>query len=204
MEKEVSKLFNLALILIAIAVVIGMGFTIFGSGKAVANTGTNNVVSSIQTINDGMYDEYDNTTISGLMVKSGINKLITEDKAVLLHTNSMDVDGKFKEVPAEVYGVQLDDTEYINIGKLLGESEQLEVKDNKLEKDHTFKNKLSTDDRFVYAYMDAKDQSVTSIKQINEDKGLMVVQDTDQYECSIIKNAIGDICGVMFTQLVVK
>lgn len=204
MEKEVSKLFNLALILIAIAVVIGMGFTIFGYGKAVANTGTNNVVSSIQTVNDGMYDEYDNTTISGLMVKSGINKLISEDKAVLLHTNSMDVDGKFKEVPAEVYGVQLDDTEYINIGKLLGESEQLEVKDNQLEKDHTFKSKLDTDGRFIYTYMDTKDQSITSIKQINEDKGLMVVQDTDKYECSIIKNAIGYICGVSFKQIVVK
>lgn len=204
MEREVSKLFNLALALIAIAAFIGIGFTIFWSGKAVANTGTNNVVSSVQTVNDSMYDEYDNTTISGLMVKSGINKLIAEDKAVLLHTNSMDVDGKFKEVPAEVYGAQLDDTEYINIGKLLGESEQLEVKDNQLEKDHTFKNKLSTDDRFVYAYMDAKDQSVTSIKQINEDKGLMVVQDTDKYECKIIKNAVGDICGIMFTQLVVK
>lgn len=204
MEREVSKLFSMALILIAIAVFIGMGFTIFGSGKAIANTGTNNVVSSVQTVNDSMYDEYDNTTISGLMVKSGINKLIAEDKAVLLHTNSMDVDGKFKEVPAEVYGAQLDDTEYINIGKLLGESEQLEVKDNKLEKDHTFKNKLSTDDRFVYAYLDAKDQSITSIKQINEDKGLMVVQDTDKYECKIIKNAVGDICGVVFKQLVVK
>lgn len=204
MEKETSNLVSLTIVLIAIAVFIGMGFTIFGSGKAVANTGTNNVVSSIQTANDSIYDEYDNTTISGLMVKSGINKLISEDKTVLLHTNSMDVDGKFKEVPAEVYGVQLDDTEYINIGKLLGESEQLEVKDNKLEKDHTFKNTLSTDDRFIYAYMDAKDQSVTSIKQINEDKGLMVVQDTDKYECNIIKNAIGDICGVVFTQLVVK
>ena len=194
----------MALILIAIAVFIGMGFTIFGSGKAIANTGTNNVVSSVQTVNDSMYDEYDNTTISGLMVKSGINKLMAEDKAVLLHTNSMDVGGKFKEVPAEIYGVQLDDTEYINIGKLLGESEQLEVKDNKLEKNHTFKNKLSPDDRFVYAYMDAKDQSVTSIKQINEDKGLMVVQDTDKYECKIIKNAVGDIYGVVFKQLVVK
>lgn len=204
MEKETSNLVSLTIVLIAIAAFIGMGFTIFGSGKAVANTGTNNVVSSIQTANDSIYDEYDNTTISGLMVKSGINKLISEDKTVLLHTNSMDVDGKFKEVPAEVYGVQLDDTEYINIGKLLGESEQLEVKDNKLEKDHTFKNTLSTDDRFIYAYMDAKDQSVTSIKQINEDKGLMVVQDTDKYECNIIKNAIGDICGVVFTQLVVK
>lgn len=204
MEKEVSKLFSIALILIAIAVFIGMGFTIFGSGKAIANTGTNNVVRSVQTVNDSMYDEYDNTTISGLMVKNGINKLIAEDKAVLLHTNSMDVDGKFKEGPAEVYGVQLDATEYINIGKLLGESEQLEVKDNQLEKDHTFKNKLNTDDRFVYAYMDAKDHIVTSIKQINEDKGLMVVQDTDKYECKIIKNAVGDICGIMFTQLVVK
>ena len=204
MEKEVSKLFSMALILIAIAVFIGMGFTIFGSGKAIANTGTNNVVSSVQTVNDSMYDEYDNTTISGLMVKNGINKLTAEDKAVLLHTNSMDVGGKFKEIPAEVYGAQLDATEYINIGKLLGESEQLEVKDNQLEKDHTFKNKLSTDDRFVYAYMDAKDQSVTSIKQINEDKGLMVVQDTDKYECKIIKNAVGDICGVVFKQLVVK
>ena len=194
----------MALILIAIAVFIGMGFTIFGSGKAIANTGTNNVVSSVQTVNDSMYDEYDNTTISGLIVKNGINKLTAEDKAVLLHTNSMDVGGKFKEIPAEVYGAQLDATEYINIGKLLGESEQLEVKDNQLEKDHTFKNKLSTDDRFVYAYMDAKDQSVTSIKQINEDKGLMVVQDTDKYECKIIKNAVGDICGVVFKQLVVK
>ena len=52
--------------------------------------------------------------------------------------------------------------------------------------------------------MDAKDQSVTSIKQINEDKGLMVVQDTDKYECKIIKNAVGDIYGVVFKQLVVK
>lgn len=204
MEKETSNLVSLTIILIAIAAFIGMGFTIFGSGKAVANTGTNNVVSTVQTVNDSMYDEYDNTTISGLQVKNEINKLIAEDKTVLLHTNSMDVDGKFKEVPTEVYGVQLDDTEYINIGKLLGESEQLEVKDNQLEKDHTFENKLSTDDRFVYAYMDVKDQSITSIKQINEDKGLMVVQDTDKYECKIIKNAIGDICGVVFTQIVVK
>lgn len=204
MEKETSNLVSLTIVLIAIAAFIGMGFTIFGSGKAVANTGTNNVVSTVQTVNDSMYDEYDNTTVSGLQVKNEINKLISEDKTVLLHTNSMDVDGKFKEVPAEVYGVQLDDTEYINIGKILGESEQLEVKDNQLEKDHTFENKLSTDDRFVYAYMDVKDQSITSIKQINEDKGLMVVQDTDKYECKIIKNAIGDICGVVFTQLVVK
>lgn len=204
MENETSNLFSITIVLIAIAAFIGMGFSIFRSGKAVANTGTTNVVSSIQDVNDSIYDEFDNTTISGLQVKNGINRLISEDKTVLLHTNSMDVDGKFKEVPAEVYGVQLDDTEYINIGKLLGESEQLEVKDNQLEKDHTFKDKLSTDDRFIYAYMDAKDQSITSIKQINEDKGLMVVQDADKYECNIIKNAVGDIRGVVFKQLVVK
>lgn len=205
MSEEIHKLTSLGIIMCLLAVVISIALTVFSSGKGLTNTGSANTVDAIQSAQDSKYDIYDGTTITGLQVKSGINNMLAEDKVVLLHTYSMETNGMLKEVPDKIYGVQLNDLTYINIGKILGDSEQLEFKDNKLDKDFTFKkSELKEDGRFVYTNTDLTSESMTQIKQLNEEKGLMAVPDAAKFKSVLIKDALGNICGVAFTQEIKK
>ena len=86
MEQETSKLVSLGIVLIAIAVVITLGFGIFAVGKRLANQGQNDLVAQVDQINQSTFTDLDQQVITGTRLKGVINQLSTSNYAVLLNT----------------------------------------------------------------------------------------------------------------------
>lgn len=86
MEKETSSLVSLGIVLIAIAVVITLGFGIFAVGKRLANNGQNDVVSQVDQINSSTFTDLDQQVITGTRLKGVISQLSTGNYAVLINT----------------------------------------------------------------------------------------------------------------------
>jgi hypothetical protein len=88
MENEVSGIAKLGIVLIALAVLIALGFGIFQISKGTANTGVNNVQSELDGVSSSSYTTYDQTVITGTMVKSAIDDFEGEQVAVLVSTTA--------------------------------------------------------------------------------------------------------------------
>lgn len=86
MEKETSSLVSLGIVLIAIAVVITLGFGIFAVGKRLANNGQNDLVAQVDQINQSTFTDLDQQIITGTRLKGVINQLSSGNYAVLLNT----------------------------------------------------------------------------------------------------------------------
>lgn len=89
MEKETSSLVSLGIVLIAIAVVITLGFGIFAVGKRLANSGQNDLVSQVDQISQSTFTDLDQQVITGTRLKGVINQLSSGNYAVLLNTLAM-------------------------------------------------------------------------------------------------------------------
>lgn len=88
MEGEVSGIAKLGIVLIALAVLIGLGFGIFQISKGTANTGVNNVQSELDSVSQSQFTTYDQTTITGTMARSAITDFEGENTAVLIATQA--------------------------------------------------------------------------------------------------------------------
>lgn len=88
MEGEVSGIAKLGIVLIALAVLIGLGFGIFQISKGTANTGVNDVQKELDGVSTSQYTTYDQTTITGTMVRSAVQDFEGEQVAVLIATQA--------------------------------------------------------------------------------------------------------------------
>lgn len=88
MEGEVSGIAKLGIVLIALAVLIGLGFGIFQISKGTANTGVNNVQKELDGVSTSQFTSYDQTTITGQMVRSAVSDFEGEQTAVLISTQA--------------------------------------------------------------------------------------------------------------------
>jgi len=86
MEQETSSLVSLGIVLIAIAVVITLGFGIFAVGKRLANQGQNDLVAQVDQINQSTFTDLDQQVITGTRLKGIISQLSTSNYAVLINT----------------------------------------------------------------------------------------------------------------------
>jgi hypothetical protein len=88
MENEVSSISKLGIVLIALAVLIGLAFGIFQISKGTANTGVNNVQEQLDSVSASTYTTYDQTTITGTMVRSAISDFEGKNTAILVATQA--------------------------------------------------------------------------------------------------------------------
>lgn len=88
MENEVSGIAKLGIVLIALAILIGLGFGIFQISKSVANDGVGDVQSELDTVSASAFSTYDQKTITGTMVTSAVSDFEGESTAVLLSTTA--------------------------------------------------------------------------------------------------------------------
>lgn len=143
MEKETSSLVSLGIVLIAIAVVITLGFGIFAVGKRLANSGQNDLVAQVDQISTSTFTDLDQQVITGTRLKSTINQLSSGNYAVLLATtaflNSREGENTFSgglatedagtyysvwtDYPSKTAkGTDVPNTTFVNYGAILGES----------------------------------------------------------------------------------
>ena len=88
MEGEVSGIAKLGIVLIALAVLIGLGFGIFQISKGTANTGVNDVQKELDGVSTSQFTTYDQTTITGQMVRSAVQDFEGEQIAVAIATQA--------------------------------------------------------------------------------------------------------------------
>lgn len=144
MEKETSSLVSLGIVLIAIAVVITLGFGIFAVGKRLANSGQNDLVSQVDQISQSTFTDLDQQIITGTRLKGVINQLSSGNYAVLLNTlalrncylDSAKVNGDLESSPtsytqaivntnypsASSKGTEAGNTYFVNYSALLGDA----------------------------------------------------------------------------------
>lgn len=84
MENEVSGIAKLGIVLIALAVLIGLGFGIFQISKSVANDGVADVQEELDSVSTSAFTTYDQTTITGTMASSAISDFEGDSVAVLI------------------------------------------------------------------------------------------------------------------------
>ena len=145
MEKETSSLVSLGIVLIAIAVVITLGFGIFAVGKRLANSGQNDLVSQVDQISQSTFTDLDQQVITGTRLKGVINQLSSGNYAVLLNTlalrncylDSAKVNGDLESSPtsytnaivntnypsASSKGTAAKNTFFVNYNALLGDAD---------------------------------------------------------------------------------
>lgn len=88
MENEVSGIAKLGIVLIALAVLIGLGFGIFQISKSTANSGVNDVQAELDGVATSVFTTYDQQTITGTMVGSALSDFEGENTAVLIATQA--------------------------------------------------------------------------------------------------------------------
>lgn len=88
MENEVSGIAKLGIVLIALAVLIGLGFGIFQISKGTANSGVNDVQKELDNVSKSTYSSYDQTIITGTSLKSAMSSFSGSPVAILISTQS--------------------------------------------------------------------------------------------------------------------
>ena len=198
MEKETSSLVSLGIVLIAIAVVITLGFAIFAVGKRLANSGQNDLVSQVDQISQSTFTDLDQQVITGTRLKGVINQLSSGNYAVLLNTlalrncylDSAKVNGDLQSSPdsykkaivntnypsTSSKGTAAKNTFFVNYNALLGDADPTYNKLTYGVKDGKIKNTADTDLKGVPTTAD--DIALNSTKHLIMKDGVF----TTQYE----------------------
>ena len=88
MENEVSGIAKLGIVLIALAVLIGLGFGIFQISKSTANSGITDVQAELDNVSTSEFNTYDQASITGTMLNSAMSAFEGENVAVLVATQA--------------------------------------------------------------------------------------------------------------------
>lgn len=84
MEHEVADVVKLGVVLIALATLINIGFGIFQISKGTAQTGVNNMQEELENIQNAKYSTYDQTEITGQMLRAVFDQFKGEEIAILI------------------------------------------------------------------------------------------------------------------------
>lgn len=223
MEKEISSGTMLGIVLIALAAVIGLGFGIFSIAKGVANQGTVDVQTNLESVQASAYNDYDDKLVTGLMVKSAIQTFGGKSTAILVHTTAMEKGVKtyvgHNNIFARVIGTASDAKVYINYCTILqakGEEDgyytrsggtKITVNDCPTLKSAEGRNAaeiyegvLNVEAPFV---LDANGKVVqdNNVGGLNRTGNSEYINDNGKFQANLIKDASGAIVGVIFTQM---
>lgn len=72
--------------LIMFVAIIGLALVAFLVGKALVNTGVDNLEGASRNINDSRFSDYNNKVVKGRAVKSAIDNFANEEVIILVHT----------------------------------------------------------------------------------------------------------------------
>jgi len=117
MEKEISNGTMLGIVLIALAVIIALGFGIFSIAKGTANEGVAKVQTQLTNVQASEFTDYDQTVVTGTQVKSAISNFEGKAVAILVQTAAL-VNGTGGEVASGATRINIDETGTDTTGKV--------------------------------------------------------------------------------------
>lgn len=86
MEGIVEKIGVFGVVLLALAVLIGVGFGVFSIAKNTANEGVVGVQDALGAMNESVFNDYDQKTLSGTQVLSAYNTMNGKPVAIIVKT----------------------------------------------------------------------------------------------------------------------
>lgn len=109
MEREISSVSMLAVVLISLAFIVTIAFGVFSLGKESANDGTVITQERVETVEASEFLQYDQTIVSGLTVKNTLVNFEGRQLALLVATQAFtDLNKATENVTSSVLGLNDD------------------------------------------------------------------------------------------------
>ena len=202
--------------LIMFVAIIGLALAAFLLGKSLVNTGVDQMETSVKSIKDSQFSDYDAKIVRGRAVKSALSTFGNSECAIIICTQAM-AEAELKSANAvknEIKGVQgnavtikgnsmekdtgarYGDVIGINYNAQLGKENGISAIGTvtisngvvKLESGEDF----FTEDGNIKYYMDTS--------RISKKGQMEYIADTSSFYANLIKNDSNDILGIVFTQ----
>ncbi len=209
MDREVSDISKLGVVLIAVAIIIGLAFMIFSVAKGTANDGTVKVQANLTQVGLSEFQDYDQKIITGTQVTSAYSNFEGKAYAVLISTQAiMDTDGNFTnaagvdsdnppesvETNREVVNSKGEDVGlyYANYNALLGPDGEATL---------TIKNGAYITDGSLVVDDGGVIQFNNNIGNLSKSGMGEYIPSGAKFQANLVKDASGSILGVAFMQL---
>lgn len=209
MEKEISLTVVIGIVLIALAAVIVLSFSVFSIMKNTANEGVQQQQQVTTQFEDLSINSFNDTRVKGREVLSFINTAKQENYVVLINTTKMNKDNvvsKDKDCYVQIIG----DKAYINYCSVL-----LNSKDN-TESVKTLKGSpVSQMDIALFEERDGVYYTDTSfdldsngfivtdydLHNLNVDSAIEYISDNSDFDAHLVKDAAGVVIGICVEQI---
>lgn len=231
MEQEISSGTMLGIVLIALAVIIGLGFGIFSVAKGTANEGVTKVQTSLANVSASEFQDYDQTVVTGTQVKSAYQNFEGKNVAVIIATTATIDAGDGIQEGAGIKDTDMEDKidAYIKVayndkdGSKVYQSMHGSVEDAEstgqfinynalLNCEGGADNKESmlyyNDGSFVctggFATIDGDSTNIafnTNIKNFSKSGMMEYLSPTSKFNSFVIKDSTGSYIGVAFVQI---
>lgn len=211
MESPISNTVMMGVVLIALAAVIGMGFGVFVISKDTVNSGTMEVQADIKNMQDININTYNDTVVLGRDINSFFENNRTKDLALLINTLGMK-EGKVLSLNNDRFLHIVDGVPYVNYGCIIGYSSGGDRDESYILKKNS---SLSVNGEDSLKKQDGVIVSpnmfiVDSLGNFLRDDGVgewnksgnpQFIKSSTKFNANLICNEVGDLMGVMFTQL---
>lgn len=214
--------------LIMFVAIVGLALIAFLVGKNLMNTGLEQMESTVQSVNDSRFSDYNGKTVRGRAVKSAIDTFANDNVAIFVHTLAMEGDPGLALLKSGHVGQEGWQDTHINEyptnddnglvkGSNLWKISGLAVDTNdggSVYNDVLFVNYgalLSTEGKFEFDGKVTFNRDFALTKsgnvQYNADGSLITKQGTAEYiansssfNAQLIKNSAGETIGIIFFQ----
>lgn len=88
MEREASSISTLGVVLIALGVLIAIGFGVFAIARETANEGVTGVQENLNVVSQSAFTDYDQKVVTGTQVVSAYNNFSGKPYAILIATQA--------------------------------------------------------------------------------------------------------------------
>lgn len=208
--------------LIMFVAIIALALVAFLVGKSLINTGVDEMETSAKNINDSQFSDYDSKIVRGRVVKSAIDTFNNQEYAIVVCTLSS---AEATDAAALSKETAVSGSTSGNVVKVIGSS--MTTKNGKTSlkggawgvnynaileqesKDKTWTELTITDGVASYEKDFALDEAgnvkyFLSTSNMSKKGQTEYVADSSSFYANLIKNASGDIMGIVFTQRVLQ
>ena len=211
MDQQISLLAKLGIVLIALAVLIGIGFGIFTISKDTANTGISDLTIELEEVSGLNLVEYDQKVVFGSSLMSLLESNKRDECSVLVHTAHMEV-GSMVSFNEDRFIAFYDGLPYINYNNIISSKPSgridtvtvvgagEEIEDSLVELYYDLSGVKATGSWCVDENGNViADQSISALRQ---EKNIEYIDPNSKFDTLLIRDSNSQVVGVLFTQVI--
>lgn len=199
MEREISSVATLGIVMIALAVVITLGFGVFSIAKGLANDGVTKVEDSLHTVSLSEFQDYDQKIVTGTKLKSCYHDFEGKAYSILINTSLMDDTANTSDISAissKTNVIKFDGHNVINYNCVFDSptNNDLVYDADKgfLRCDKGFKADAAAGDGLKY---------YNRVSNFTKSGTMEYIPSSARFKSYLVKDKTGTIAGMMFIQL---